>query len=136
MAHKGSVSVATSSLLKLAEERGVQVEQTSGYLVLTKPGVPHQQVLVERFVKKGATDSITRWVELRGKGKTPYVPSSPGVIPHNHSSPSITHRLDTDSSTEKVIEQMGLLLDVLMAGEAKKEEQPVAEESAPVSQAA
>ena len=121
MAHKGTVTVETSKLLSLCQEKGVKVESTSGYLILTKPGSPDQQVLVEKFVKKGSAGSVTRWVECRGKGKTPFVPSSPGIIPHVHSSPSITVRLDTDSSPEKVIEQFGLLMDVLM-GVAKKEE--------------
>lgn len=122
MAHKGTVTVATSVLSNLAAAKGAQVSKTSGYLVITKPGAPDKQVLVENFQKKGATESITRWVECRGKGKTPFVPSSPGIVPHSHSSPSITHRLDTDSSPEKVIEQFGLLIDFLMGVEVKKEE--------------
>ncbi len=125
MAHKGSVSVATSKLTSIAAERGAQVETTSGYLIITKRGEPNRQVLVERFVKKGSTESVSRWVELRGKGKVPFVSSSPGVVPHQHSSPSITHRLDTDSDEATVLEQFGLLIGDLM-GAARESEQAAA----------
>jgi len=114
MAYKGSVSVATSKLTSVAKEMGALVETTSGYLIVTKPGEGSKQVLVEAFLKKGATESITRWVELRGKGKTPYVSESPNVIFHDHSSPSIKRRLDTDKSEEEILWSFRLLIADLM----------------------
>jgi hypothetical protein len=129
MAHKGSVSVATSVLLNIASEKGAKVEKTSGYLIITKEGDSSKQVLVENFVKKGSTESITRWIELRGKGKVPYISSSPGVIEHNHSSPSISRRLDTDSTAELVASQFALLLNDLLGIVPAKVEEPSEEQA-------
>lgn len=128
VAYKGKTVVSTESFLSIARDLGASVEVTSGYLVITKPGTPDKQVLVEKFVKKGTTTSVSRWVELRGKGKTPFVSSSPGVVDHIHSSPSIAKRLDTDADEATIISTFRLLIAELMGVELKVEE-PVAEEA-------
>lgn len=129
MAYKGKSVVSTESFLSIAREFGASVEVTSGYIVITKPGTPDKQVLVEKFVKKGATTSVSRWVELRGKGKVPFVSSSPGVVDHIHSSPSITKRLDTDADEATILVNFRLLIASLMGVEVKVE-QPAEEAAA------
>lgn len=119
MAYKGKTVVSTELFLAIAREKGATVESTSGYIVITKPGAPDRQVLVEKFVKKGAAASASRWVELRGKGKTPFVSSSPGVVDHSHSSPSITKRLDTDADEKTILDNFRLLIAHELMGEAK-----------------
>lgn len=128
MAYKGKTVVSTESFLSIARDLGAAIEMTSGYIVITKPGTPDKQVLVEKFVKKGASSSISRWVELRGKGKVPFVSSSPGVVDHIHSSPSITKRLDTDVDEATIKSTFRLLIAELMGVELKVEE-PVSEEA-------
>jgi hypothetical protein len=127
MAHKGKTTVATSKLVTLAEEKGAQVESTTGYLIITKKGEPNRQVLVERSIPKGKLESSSRWIELRGKGKVPYLSSSPGVVPHDHSSPSIKARLDMDVEEAKILETFGLLMNDLLGikEEVKEEEQVI-----------
>lgn len=127
MAYKGQTVVSVEKFLAVAEKVGSKVEHTSGYIVITKSGSPDQQVLVEKSLKKGATVATARWVELRGKGKTPYNSSSPGVVPHDHSSPSIKWRLDTDVDEATILKNFALLIDSLMG--IKPVEQP-AEETA------
>lgn len=127
MAYKGQTAVSVEKFLAVAKEVGAQVETTSGYLIITKPGAPDQQVLVEKFQKKGATVAIARWVELRGKGKVPYNSSTEGVVPHDHSSPSIKWRLNTDVEEATILKNFSLLIDSLMGikREIKEEEQIV-----------
>lgn len=119
MAYKGKTVVSTELFLSIAREKGASIETTSGYIVITKPGVPDKQVLVEKFVKKGAASSASRWVELRGKGKVPFVSSSPGVVDHVHSSPSITKRLDTDADEKTILDNFRLLIAHELMGEEK-----------------
>lgn len=126
MGYKGNTTVATSKLVKIAEEKGASVASTTGYLIITKPGTSDKQVLVERSIPKGKLESSTRWVELRGKGKVPYVSSSPGVVLHDHSSPSITRRLNTDVSEEEILKNFGFLINDLMG--IKEAAAPVVEE--------
>jgi hypothetical protein len=113
MAYKGSTVVSVEKFLAIAALVSASVEHTSGYIIITKPGAPDKQVLVEKSLKKGATVATARWVELRGKGKTPYVVSSPGIVPHVHSSPSITHRLDTDADEATILKNFSLLINLL-----------------------
>jgi hypothetical protein len=129
VAYKGKTVVSTESFLSIARDLGASIDVTSGYYVITKPGTPDKQVLVEKFVKKGSATSVSRWVELRGKGKTPFVSSSAGVVDHIHSSPSIAKRLDTDADEATIKSTFRLLIAELMGVELKVEE-PAAEVAA------
>lgn len=121
MAYKGLTVVSTELFLAIAREKGATIEPTSGYFVITKPSAPDRQVLVEKFVKKGSASSVSRWVELRGKGKTPFVSSSPGVVDHVHSSPSIAKRLDTDADEKTILANFRLLIAHELMGEEKSQ---------------
>ena len=137
MGYKGQTSVELSKLLAIATQLGAKVEEKS-YIILTKPGQDNQQVLVEKSLPKGATVAKARWIELRGKGKTPYNSSTPGVVPHDHSSPSIKWRLNTDESEETILANFRLLIASMMGvkleekkiEESTEESQPQAEQAA------
>lgn len=125
MGYKGQTSVELSKLQAIVTEFGAKWDAKS-YIIVTKPGNDNQQVLVENSKPKGATVARCRWIELRGKGKTPYNSSTPGVVPHDHSSPSIKWRLDTDKGEEEILANFRLLIASLMGvkiEEAKQEEQ-------------
>lgn len=132
MGYKGQTSVELSKLLAIATQLGAKIEEKS-YIILTKPGQDNQQVLVEKSLPKGATVAKARWIELRGKGKTPYNSSTPGVVPHDHSSPSIKWRLNTDESEETILANFRLLIASMMG--VKLEEEKKVEEQAPVEEA-
>jgi hypothetical protein len=122
MAYKGSTVVSVEKFLAIAATVKAQVEMTTGYIVITKPGVPDKQVLVEKSLKKGATVATARWVELRGKGKVPYNSSTEGVVPHDHSSPSIKWRLNTDADEATILKNFSLLMNSLCDIQPVKEE--------------
>lgn len=128
MGYKGQTSVELSKLQSIVAEFGAKWDEKS-YVIVTKPGVENQQVLLERSLPKGSTVAKCRWIELRGKGKTPYNSSTPGVVPHDHSSPSIKWRLNTDESEEKILANFRLLIASLMG--VKIEEPKKSEEAAP-----
>jgi len=138
MAYKGQTAVSVEKFLVIARRAGAKVDEKS-YVVITNPSTTGKQVLVERYLPKGAAEAKARWVELRGAGKVPYNSSTTGVVLHNHSSPSISHRLDTDADEATILKNFALLINELMgitAQEIPTEEpaSPPAEE--PVEQAA
>lgn len=138
MGYKGQTSVELSKLQAIVTEFGAKWDEKS-YIIVTKPGNDNQQVLVENSKPKGATVARCRWIELRGKGKTPYNSSTPGVVPHDHSSPSIKWRLNTDESEEKILANFRLLIASLMGvkvEETKKSEEAPQSEQPQVEQAA
>ena len=127
MGYKGQTSVEYAKFVAVAKELGAAVEEKS-YTIITKPGNSDQQVLVERSLPKGATVAKTRWVELRGKGKTPYNSGTEGVVPHDHSSPSIKFRLNTDVEEATILANFRLLIAHLLGVTLndKKEEKQAA----------
>ena len=138
MGYKGQTSVELSKLLAIISEFGAKADVKS-YVVVTKPGQDNQQVLLENSKPKGATVARCRWIELRGRGKEAYNSSTPGVVPHDHSSPSIKWRLDTDAEEKVILANFRLLIASLMGvkieeekkvEEQAKSEQPVAEQAA------
>jgi hypothetical protein len=113
MAHKGQSVVSVEMFLAVARSLGCTVEMKS-YIIISNPKASGKQVLVEKYQPKGQTEIKARWVELRGAGKTPYNSSTPGVVPHDHSSPSIKFRLDIDVEEAVLKRNFTSLLENLM----------------------
>ena len=133
MGYKGQTSVELSKLQAIVAEFGAKWDEKS-YIIVTKPGTTNQQVLLENSKPKGATVARCRWIELRGQGKTPYNSSTTGVVPHDHSSPSIKWRLNTDESEETILANFRLLIASLMGVKVEEAKEEQAQEQ--VEQAA
>lgn len=123
MGHKSDVSVEYSKLIAICTRLGAKVDEKS-YTVVN-PGTS-KQILVEKKLPKGETVAKTSWVELRGQGKTPYLCTTPGIVDHAHSSPSIKKRLDLTGEEAVLLKNFELLVaDSLGIVIPVKEEQVV-----------